>query len=328
MAEKGRSDEARWLLLIHQIPSKPNYLRVKIWRHLQRLGAVTIKDSVYVLPANEQAHEDLNWVLREIALGGGDGSLVEARLVEGLSDEQVKDLFRAARDADYAALGDEARQLSARLPKRGEPGDELRDELFQLFGKLQKRAAETAAIDFFHARGREALGGLLSALEERLQPRAAERAEKPARIDKPRRATWVTRTGIHVDRIASAWLIKRFIDEGARFKFVNARGYQHKSGEVRFDMFDGELTHRGEQCTFEVLLETFEITDAALRPIAEMVHDIDLKESKHGRAATAGIEQVINAICMAHREDEARLERGTALFDDLHELYKRKRSER
>src|SRR5947207_11124221 len=120
MARDSAASDTRWLLLIHQIPSKPNYFRVKIWRHLQRLGAVGIRDSVYVLPSSEQAHEDLNWVVREIVEGGGDASLVEARLVEGLSDEQVTELFRKARDADYAAVAEDVRALRARLPKRGE----------------------------------------------------------------------------------------------------------------------------------------------------------------------------------------------------------------
>src|SRR3954464_527685 len=100
-----------WLLLIHQIPPRPNYFRVKIWRRLQRLGAVAIKNSVYALPAGEQAQEDLNWVLREIVDGGGDASLVQARLVEGLNDEQVKEMFRSARDADYMQVANEAREL-------------------------------------------------------------------------------------------------------------------------------------------------------------------------------------------------------------------------
>jgi hypothetical protein len=128
--------------------------------------------------------------------------------------------------------------------------------------------------------------------------------------------------------MASAWLIRRFIDPDAKLKFVTAREYRHKEGELRFDMFDGEYTHKGELCTFEVLLRTFEITDAALRPIAEMIHDIDLKVDTHGRPETAGFEQLINAIATAHRGDETRLARATAMLDDLYELYRRKRPDR
>jgi len=286
-----------WLLLIHQIPPKPSYFRVKIWRRLQRLGAVGIKNSVYALPSSEQAHEDFNWVLREIVEGGGDASLVEARLVEGLSDEQLKEMFRAARDADYQEIAGEARELARVLPRKGQLSDERRVELEAQLTRLQKKAAEIAAVDFFDSRGRE----------------------------KPRGRTWVTRTGIHVDRMASAWLIRRFIDPEARFRLVATREYQHQPRELRFDMFDGEYTHQGELCTFEVLLARFEITDAALRPIAEIVHDIDLKDEKHGRRETAGFEALVNGIAMAHREDEARLARAGAVLDDLYEYFKRKR---
>jgi len=313
-------------LLIHQIPPKPNYFRVKIWRHLQKLGAVGIKNSVYALPSNEEAQEDLNWVLREIVEGGGDASLVEARLIEGLNDEQVKEMFRAARDADYQAVGEEVRQLARNLPRKGELPEERRSEMVAIVARLQKRMAEIAAIDFFHARSREAVDGLLRELDERLAARAPEKEpDIKAALEKPRRATWVTRTGIHVDRMASAWLIRRFIDPEAKFKFVSAREYRHREGELRFDMFDGEFTHQGELCTFEVLLARFEITDAPLRPIAEIVHDIDLKDEKYGRADNAGFEHLINGIAMAHPEDEVRLQRASAVLDDLYEYFKRKR---
>ena len=317
-----------WLLLIHQIPPKPNYFRVKIWRRLQRLGAVGIKNSVYALPSSDQAHEDLNWVLREIVEGGGDASLVEARFVEGLSDEQVKEMFRAARDAEYQEIATEARELARRLPRKADLTEEKRGELDPVLARLQKRIGEIAAIDFFHGRSREPAEGLLQDLAERLAPPEPEPEKKPNVLDKPRGRTWVTRTGIHVDRMASSWLIRRFIDPDAKFKFVSAREYRHKEGELRFDMFDGEYTHKGELCTFEVLLRSFEITDAALRPIAEMIHDVDLKVETYGRPETPGFEQIVNAIAMAHREDEVRLPRATAVLDDLYELFRRKRPDR
>ena len=318
--------EAGWLLLIHQIPPKPNYFRVKIWRRLQKLGAVAIKNSVYALPSSEQAQEDLNWVLREIVEGGGDASLVDARLIEGLNDEQVKEMFRAARDTDYQAVADEARELARGLPRKGELPEEKRREMEAAVARLQKRVADIAATDFFHARSRQAVDGLLKELEEKLAERPRAKETSPAQaIEKPRGATWVTRTGIHVDRMASAWLIRRFIDAKAKFKFVAARDYRHQQGELRFDMFDGEFTHQGELCSFEVLLARFEIIDAALRAIAEIVHDIDLKDEKYGRPDNAGFEHLINGIAMAHPEDEVRLQRASFVLDDLYEYFKRKR---
>ena len=128
-----------------------------------------------------------------------------------------------------------------------------------------------------------------------------------------------------MDRIASAWLIRRFVDPAAKFKFVPGKGYRPEPGEIRFDMFDAEFTHEGERCTFEVLIERLNISDRALRPVAEMIHDIDLKDSKFERPETRGIALVIAAICTANKEDLERLERGSAVFDDLYEFYRRRK---
>ena len=135
---------------------------------------------------------------------------------------------------------------------------------------------------------------------------------------------WATRAGIHIDRAACAWLIRRFIDSQARFKFVPAKGYRPASGELRFDMFDAEFTHEGDLCTFEVLIERLNLADRALRRIAEVIHDIDLKESKFGRPETAGLALIVNAICTKHKEDSERIERATILLDDLYEFFKKR----
>lgn len=312
-------DDPRWLLLIHQIPPTPGYLRIKVGRHLQRLGAVAIKNSVYALPAGEEAREDLNQVLREVVEGGGDGSIALASFVEGLSDERVRDLFREARDAEYQAIGKEVRALRASL-RRGQPDAGQ----LQKFGRIQKQMAEVVALDFFGGRQREPTEGLLQELAQRLEP-SPQPAEEAAMEPRPKGATWVTRTGIHVDRMASAWLIRRFIDGKARFKFVLPKSYRHRKGELRFDMFDGEYTHRGELCTFEVLLDRFKLDDPALGRIAEVVHDIDLKDDKHQRPEKPGIEMLINGIATAHARDDQRLARASAALDDLYEWFKRKR---
>ena len=137
--------------------------------------------------------------------------------------------------------------------------------------------------------------------------------------------TWVTRLGVHVDRIACAWLIRRFIDPGARFKFVSGKGYAPSFGELRFDMFEAEFTHEGDRCSFEVLLGHAGLTDPALQAIAEIVHDIDLKDGKFGRDEAGGVKALIAGVAMAHRSDEERLTRGGAIFDDLYEHFSRKR---
>ncbi|HLJ20713.1 MAG TPA: Chromate resistance protein ChrB, partial [Stellaceae bacterium] len=155
-----------WLLLIHQLPPEPAYLRVKVWRQLQSLGAVSLKNSVYALPSRDDTREDFQWLLRTIVSEGGEATLVEARIVDGFTDQELEALFQAARDADYQAIAEEARTLTAGLdkPKRGKfPMPETQTAV----RRLRKRLATTFSLDFFSASGRETADGLVSALEAR-----------------------------------------------------------------------------------------------------------------------------------------------------------------
>ncbi len=315
-----------WLLLIHQIPPKPGYLRVKVWRRLQALGAVAIKNSVYALPNTDDAREDFEWVLREIVKEGGEATLCEARLIEGLSDDEVQRSFHAARDADYAEIAEAARKVEAGLPRRALPEDR-RSQVEAEVARLRRRLTEVGRIDFFAAPGREAAEGRVSGLEARLRPSdAGERTKaRHGGLRDLQGRVWVTRKGIHIDRIASAWLIRRFVDADARVKFVPAKGYKPEGKELRFDMFEAEFTHDGDLCTFEVLVSRLSLDDRALVPIAEIVHDIDLKDAKFTRPEASGIDRLIAGIAMGHRDDESRLERGSAVFDDLYEYFSRKR---
>ena len=266
-----------WLLLIHQLPAKPAYLRVKIWRRLQDIGAVAVKNAVHALPMNEETQEDFEWLLREIHEGGGEAFVCEARLIDGLSDEEVRTLFDRARDADYSELAKEAQGLAKSLRRKG--AGNTAAELRVQIARLRKRLAAIAAIDFFGAIGRETAEGLLRGLEAQLdkdEPVAGKTKTEPNLAETLRNRVWVTRQGVYADRIASAWLIRRFIDPEARFKFVSGKGYRPQEGELRFDMFEAEFTHEGDKCTFEVLLERAGLKDSALRAIAEIIHDIDL----------------------------------------------------
>jgi hypothetical protein len=313
----------RWLLLIHQLPAKPAYLRVKLWRRLHSIGAVAIKHSVHALPANADSQEDFEWLGREIAEGGGEAIICEAKMIAGITDEETRGLFNAARDADYEEIAKEARGLAKDATRKA--GAQGPAELGGRLGRLRARFNQVAAIDFFGANSREPTNGVLAAMEA-----ALKHASEPGHIDKPMGKpakysgrSWVTRAGVHVDRIASAWLIKRFIDAKARFKFVPARGYKPDGRELRFDMAEGEFTHVGDRCTFEVLLGEIGAEDSALRAIGEIVHDIDLKDGKFARPQTEGIKTLIAGVCMASEEDAQRLKRGGAIFDDLYEFFRK-----
>ena len=319
----------RWLLLIPQLPPKPAYLRVKVWRRLQRLGAISVKNSVYVLPASEQSLEDFQWLLREIEEGGGDGIVCEANLIDGLDDQEVQGLFDAARDADYEEIAAKLRTITAKLRKKKKAPIETLPDLKNLTAKLRRRSGEVNTIDFFGAKGRMIVEGLLSEIEGRLtKAETLDPKEQPtpqSDLADLMGKTWVTRKGVHVDRIACAWLIRRFVDPEARFKFVSVKDYTAEPGEIRFDMFKGEFTHIGDKCSVEVLLDRIGLDDRALRAIGEIVHDIDLKDGKFGREQAPGIAHVIAGICASQKEDIARIERGSALFDDTYEYFRKKR---
>jgi len=327
-AEMPRVLAHSWLLLIHQIPAKPAYLRVKIWRRLQGIGAIAVKNAVHALPMNEETQEDFEWLIREIVEGGGEAFVCEARLIDGLSDEEVRELFDRARDADYKEVVEAARTLAKQL--RPKATSEAIAELRAQVARLRKRLAEIAAIDFFGAIGREAAESSLRDLEARLSEDDAVRNKATVDSDASavgalRNRTWVTRQGVYVDRIASAWLIRRFIDPDARFKFVSGKGYRPADSELRFDMYEAEFTHEGDKCTFEVLLERGALKEPALRAIAEIIHDIDLKDDKFGRTEVAGIRTLIEGISVATKDDSERIARGTEVFNNLYEYFKKRR---
>ena len=303
--QEARPARVNWLFLIHQIPPKPDYFRVKVRRRLQRLGAVALKNSVYVLPYQAETREDFEWLVREIQAEGGEATLCRGALLAGTSDEEVKAMFRHERETDYGAIERDARALVG----RGEPTE---DELV----RLRRRLEETGRIDHFGGPGRADAEQALADAARPGSPEPVPAADSGARA--VRGATWVTRTGIKVDRISSAWLIRRFIDPAARFKFVPAKGYRPAEGELRFDMFQGEYTHEGDRCSFETLLARFELADPALRALGEIIHDVDCKDEKFGRPEAVGIASLIDGLALAYPEDADRLERGAAVFEGLY----------
>ena len=213
----------RWLLLVHQLPAQPAYQRVKIWRRLQFLGAVAVKKSVYALPLTDDALEDLLWTAKEVEAAGGEALVCEARLVQGTTDEQLRALFDAARSGDYDSVIAEARDLRKQLAKRNVAAPDLAAASGSA-RRLRKRFTEITGIDFFGANGREAADGVLREIDARIVTLTASPAP-PAPIARPAAQamqvkTWVTRRGVKIDRVACAWLIRRFLDADAEIMFV------------------------------------------------------------------------------------------------------------
>ena len=272
----------------------------------------------------QREREDFAWLAKEITESGGEALVCEAELVEGLTDEALRATFVRARNEDYERIATEARMLAERLDE--EPSDAVAADVAAQAVRLRRQLLETRAIDFFGADGRDAADRSVADLDARLQEGSVMSDQAPLPqtpgADALRGKVWVTREAVQIDRIASAWLVRRFIDPGARFKFVPGRAYLPRAGEVRFDMFEGEYTHEGDRCTFEVLLQRAGLHDDALAAIGEIIHDIDLKDGKYGREETAGIRIVIAGIAAGKRDDEERLARGGAVLDDLYQSLK------
>ena len=303
-----------WYLLLHQIPPKPSYFRAQVLRRLSQVGALPVKNSAYLLPASEETLEDFQWVCREIVQQGGQAWLFRVDMIAGLTPASAREAFHRLRTLDYDALIDEANAL-------------LRQEdvttLAAASGKLGRRLEEIRRIDYFDASRREEAQQVLESLGRRLKT-MAEGSELSARLPSgstARGRNWVTRRGVKVDRIGSAWLIRRFIDPAATFRFVEPTGYEIAPGELRFDMYEGEYTHRGDLCTFEALREDYRLADAALRPIAEIIHDIDLKEQRYAHPETAGVARILEGICRDAEDDIRRIEQGSALFENLYRSF-------
>jgi hypothetical protein len=285
-----------WLLLLHQVPPNPPYLRAKILRRLRQIGAFALKNSAYLLPDGEEPSEDFQWLLKEIRADGGEGWVLRTEFVAGLTDDSIKESFREMRATDYRQLLADAQSADAALRK------------------IRKRFDEIARIDFFEAQGKQEVLNLMKEMETGVHTTAAASA---AAEFKGRR--WTTRDGIKVDRTACCWLIIRFIDANAEISFVDPNQYVHRNGEIRFDMFEGEITHEGDRCSFEVLIERCDLREAALGAVAEIVHDLDLKDSKFGRPQTAGVAAMLEGLALRHQDDQQRMKEGFVIFDSLYE---------
>jgi hypothetical protein len=300
-----------WLLLLHQIPPNPAYFRAKVLRRLNDAGAVPVRKSAYVLPAGEETEEDFQWIRREIEREGGEAWLFRAAAIGGISDEHLQQAFRTARDTDFTSLADEIRNVLNEVMSA-----EFAAAPLNRCRKLKNRYDELCRIDFFGSAARSKTEALMQRIENALKA-AANGGETSSATELTGRK-WVTRRGAKVDRIGSAWLIRTWIDPAATFSFVDPKEYRHAPGELRFDMFEGEFTHDGDLCTFEVLLRFAKLNDPGLQALAEIVHDIDLKEQKYGRPEAAGLSAMIQGLAVRYPDDANRIQHGAVLFDALY----------
>lgn len=313
----------RWLLFVHQLPSTPSNLRVRTWRRLQQLGALPVKQAVYVLPDTPNAREDFEWLKTEIKAAGGDASVFAADSVDSWSDDALVEEFRRSRQDAYGALAREVERILGRLMAARRPRGTRAPAARRLLEVFRERSTAIEHVDFFGSAGRDRVTTLLKQLEEKAsdppRPAGPPRTERAEGQDYTNRV-WVTRPRPGVDRMASAWLIKRFVDPQARFAFAADRE-SVSQGAIPFDMFGVDFSHQGEGCTFETLCAFFAIHEPAVARIAGIVHDLDLKDGRFAAQEAPTVGTLIEGMQLSVSDDDVLLAQGMALFESLYRAF-------
>ena len=301
-----------WLVFTHRLPARPSNARVATWRRLQEIGAVPTRTSVYVLPNTEACRAHVAGLRREVVALGGEAIVFLADPRDAGESDRLVAAFSRAREHDYRRLGSQARRLANR-GKRRETG-RSRATRERAVRTLRERFSAATRIDFFQARGRDTVNAAITALERSLLgvPEPADDASGHPR-GRFQNRRWVTRPRPSIDRLSSAWLIRRYIDPLATFAFT----LEPSPDDVPFDMPGIGFTHQGDRCTFETLVAEFRIQDAVVLRLSRIVHDLDLKDVRFGVPESGAVGRVIDGLRGLYADDHALLEQGISFFDAL-----------
>jgi hypothetical protein len=294
-----------WLLLVFSLPRDRASLRVSVWRQLQRYGSLPLGNSGYLLPNSAGNREKFEWLATTIRGSQGEASVLEIQSIDNYSRPQLIRRFSEARSHDYREL------LKVLRTVAGSRKDASR------VARLRQRFQDIVSIDFFGSSIREPVEKALAAIHEATPSALAPSALSQASRSAYRGRRWVTRPRPGVDRVMSAWLIRKFIDPKARFVFASED--QKPNGAVPFDMFEGGFGHRGDDCTFETLTKAFTLRDKKVRVMGQIVHDADLFDEKFGRKEGFGIDEVMKGWARQKLRDEELLKRGMQLAEGLYQ---------
>ncbi len=319
-------EDRRWLLFFYSVPSKPVSNRMKIWRRLLKAGAIQIKGAVYVLPNTEENYELCQWFVSEVTSMGGEGAFVSVERIETMKDREIIELFNQQRERDYSIIEKKLEGFERKIDsiKKG-TGIQKDIKLSEQFSRYLREFEEIRKIDFFSSKKGNALKKKIEILQAEIKDLSYADVEKPhyvitsKRIEEYQGKIWATRKRPFVDRIASAWLIRRLIDKRAVFRFIDEQGIEDLDKEtIAYDIRGGEFTHTGDMCTFEVLVKAFGLKDKILRKIAEIVHELDTKDEKYKNPEAKGIEEILIGIRKMSKGDTDALEKGMSVFEMLY----------
>jgi hypothetical protein len=308
---------ASWLFLLFNLPAKQSTERVKIWRQLKKFGAVQLKTSTYVLPDEPVHYERFQWLAKEIVDTGGEATLVRVKDIEGMPYAAVVALFNEARARDYDEIFEPLTRLIKDRKARKASAETFASEL----EKVRRRFQEIQEIDYFQSSRGEDLRALFLKAELLGSPQKKPETKARLRTADYRGKTWITRPRPEIDRVGSAWLIRKFIDSDAKFVFANTPAAAPQA--IPYDMFEVEFSHHADHCTFETLIERFGIRDRAVLRIAELIHDADLEDEKFHRVEGFGVEQIFKGWAKQGLSDQEILSKGFECFDALYAQFKR-----
>src|SRR2546421_4947615 len=304
-------DQIPWLLLLYSLPAHRNTERVAVWRRFKKIGALQLTTSTYLLPDQPAHYEHFQWLTKLIRDSGGEATLVRVREIEGLPNENLIEMFNNARDKEYAAVSRALRNL-----ERGKKAcTDIADEL----DRLTRQFRGMRAIDVFNSSRAQDIEMQLRKIEQTRRSKGALPKIDPKNY---RGRTWLTRPRPEIDRVGSAWLIRKFIDPAAQFAFGSSASAQPNA--VSFDMLDAEFSHVDEDCTFETLRKRFAVRDKAAQKIGEMIHDADLEDDKFQRLECVGIDRVLKGWAKEGLPDDEILRRGFECFDALYSFLQRR----
>lgn len=315
-----------WLIFFYSLPSKPMKNRMAIWRKLLKAGVLPFKGSVYILPDTDENLEFFTWLVSEVISLRGEASFVHVERINTDDNRELIRLFNKQKEAAYQPILKEIDEIERKLSSTQIGGDSHdRKKLDNQIRRVQRDFDEIKKTDFFSSqRGLETgekLGRIVKAFNDLIGPETAKHAItiSLARMEDYQNKTWVTRKRPFVDRFASAWLIKQFIDKDASFSFIDEKQLDKISKDViPFDIRGGRFTHAGDLCTFEVLMKSFNIKDKSLKKIAEIVHELDVKDDKFRNPEARGIEHILAGIRKTAKNDSDSLEKGMAVFEMLY----------
>ena len=299
----------KWLLLLYRLPTKHSGARVSLWRHLKKTGALPFKTSASLLPDCPDHYERFQWLAQQARDAGGEATLIRVTDIEGLGHSDIVRQFNEARASDYDALAVSLTKVIS--DNKRKTGDSFPNDL----EKHVRQFEEIRKVDFFGCPRAQDVQMLI----QQATSLGGGRVKKETKLSSKKFSgrVWLTRPRPQIDRVGSAWLIRRFIDPKATFIFANDPKLHPDA--IPYDMFEVEFSHHGDDCTFETLVKRFGISDNAVLKMAEMVHDTDLDDGKFQTSECIGIDRVLKGWAKSGLPDDELLARGTECFEALYQ---------